>query len=285
MHHLLSTDAHLQLQRWSIKAQRLFFELLDDAGSDLQREFLRRAVVAGHSAPEVYAFADALRGLSDDEAYSSCTFAEGAPPDFTVAQLLRAEADPLSAFELKGGTLEPNEELLAEEPAEAAPVPIDALALAFSTRKAAKGFVAESADSLPASRQGRPFEPRGLYPLCDALNEASRPLNVVWKEEVLDVAGGLTLASALEASERALNRGIPLPCSVGPKAGEHGRFVVLLQVAPSGKSRSWQLYDPYTAELVWAHENDILAKVELPFANKSNRRLTRIFLPQGSRTS
>ena len=55
--------------------------------------------------------------------------------------------------------------------------------------------------------------------------------------------------------------------------------MVLLQLSVSGKSRAWQLYDPFTAELVWANEGDLLARAELPFANKVNRRLTRIVLP------
>ena len=44
------------------------------------------------------------------EAYEACTLNESAPDDYTVSQLLRAEADPLFAFELMGGTIEPNEE-------------------------------------------------------------------------------------------------------------------------------------------------------------------------------
>jgi hypothetical protein len=54
---------------------------------------------------------------------------------------------------------------------------------------------------------------------------------------------------------------------------------MLLQTSSSGKSRAWQLYDPFSQELVWANEGDLLARTELPFANKTNRRITRIALP------
>ena len=111
MAHQLSPEASDVLAQWTQRARLLFDELLDDAGSDLQRELLQRAVAAAHSSAEVHAFADELRGLSDEEAYEACTLDSDAPEDYTVAQLLRAEADPLFAFELKGGTIEPNEDL------------------------------------------------------------------------------------------------------------------------------------------------------------------------------
>ena len=80
-------------------------------------------------------------------------------------------------------------------------------------------------------------------------------------------------------------RGVPIPIALGPEPGSARRFAVLLQSQVSGKNRAWQLYDPFTAELVWANEGDLLARTELPFANKVNRRLTRIVLPQSLRSA
>ena len=97
--------------------------------------------------------------------------------------------------------------------------------------------------------------------------------------------GGLTMAEALASAAGALSRGIPVPCAVGQHPGDHRRFIVLMQLNTSGKSRAWQLYDPFSSELLWANEGDLLAKAELPFANKMNRRLTRIVLPQSLRST
>ena len=93
------------------------------------------------------------------------------------------------------------------------------------------------------------------------------------------------MADALASAAGALSRGIPVPCAIGPNPGDHRRFIVLMQLSTSGKTRSWQLYDPFSSELLWANEGDLLAKAELPFANKVNRRLTRIVLPQSLRAS
>ncbi len=310
MAHHVSDEAHEQLQQWPVRARQLFDELLEDAGSDLQRELLQRAVAAAHTPAEVHAFADELRGLTDEDAYAACTLDEDAPTDYTVAQLLRAEADPLFAFELKGGTLEPNEAhdagLVSASQRQFAPVRdfddeprVDPLVKALSKKKSSDSFEAESPaprpksldwNELPTSKppppkKEGPSSAGGTRFLEGLLAEATRALQISWKEQDVDVPGGLSMAEALASAAGALARGIPVPCAVGPHPGDHRRFVVLLQLNTSGKNRAWQLYDPFSAELVWANEGDLLAKAELPFANKANRRLTRIVLPQSLRSA
>lgn len=307
MTHPVSDEALEQLDRWPAKARRLFDELLEDAGSDLQRELLQRAVAAAHTPPEVHAFADEIRALSDDEVYEACTLEDAAPEDYTVAQLLRAEADPLFAFELKGGSIDPNEAddeaALAPAPAPKAPATFelgagDRLAAGLSGKKRA-AFEAESVGARPQAMEwselgGSNPPPSQVHAspaptsgklLEDLLAEATRGLSVAWKEHDVDAPGAMSLADALATAAGALARGIPVPCAIGPQAGQHRRFVVLLQTSTSGKTRAWQLYDPLTQELVWANEGDLLARVELPFANKVNRRLTRIVLPQSLRAA
>ena len=155
----VSDEATDQLAQWPARARELFDELLDDAGSDLQREFIQRAVAAAHTPAEVHAFADELRAMSDEEAYEACTLDESAPRDYTVTQLLRAEADPLFAFELMGGTIEPNED--QSSPGFAPPrgplptleleviAPSDAVAAAVAKRKSSDSFEAESQEARP----------------------------------------------------------------------------------------------------------------------------------------
>lgn len=306
----VSEDAQAHLDGWPKKARVLFFELLEDAGSELQQELLQRAVAAGHTPAEVHAFADELRGLSDEEAFEACTLHDAAPEDYTVAQLLRAEADPLFAFELKGGTLEPNETVdtgpVVVPPARARgrerdldePPELDPLVAALARKKPSESFEAESEgaraeawdwNALGGSAPPPPTTSRpaasGPRLLEGLLAEATRGLGVSWREHDVDQAGGLSLEEALASAAGALTRGLPVPCAIGPKAGEHRRFVLLLQLNTSGRNRAWQLYDPFSRELVWANEGDLLAKAELPFANKMNRRLTRIVLPQNVRAA
>ncbi len=301
----VSEEAQDQLAQWPATARALFLELLDDAGSDLQREFIQRAVAAAHSPAEVHAFADELRSLSDEEAYEKCTLDESAPRDYTVAQLLRAEADPLFAFELMGGTIEPNEEsspgfIPPRSRAPATTTLADDLAVAVAKKKSSDSFESEPVgarprkldwNDLPSTRPAQqkkeagPASSNGTRFLENLLAEATRGLSLAWKEQDVDVPGGLTMADALASAAGALSRGIPVPCAVGPAPGDHRRFIVLMQLNTSGPSRAWQLYDPFTSELLWANEGDLLGKSELPFANKQNRRLTRIVLPQSLRSS
>jgi hypothetical protein len=302
----LSPEAEEQLAAWPPRARDLLEELFEDAGTDLQRELLQRAVAAGHTPSEVHAFADELRSMTDEEAYEACTLHEDAPDDYTVAQLLRAEADPLYAFELQGGNLEPNEQSHPDLQPVRAPSPTlelelsqhDVVAAAVARKKSSDSFEADSPGArprpaldwnvLPGSKSVEPKKSEagpGVRFLESLLGEATRGLQLSWKEQDVDVPGGLSMADAIASAAGALSRGIPVPCAIGPHPGDHRRFVVLLQLSVSGKSRAWQLYDPFTAELVWANEGDLLARAELPFANKANRRLTRIVLPQSLRSS
>lgn len=288
---MLSNEVREHLERWPPRERALFVELLEDAPSELQREFLQRTVAAGHSPPEVHAFADALRSMSDAEAFVACTLEADAPDGYTVVQLLRAEADPLYAFELKGGELSPGEMESAEwqVPARLAtepPPPSDpAWTLPYTP-----GAVRTLGLTDLGTSSGGAFIPRrtttgsieaplGSAIVADLLNEATRALGVAWREVTVDDVGGNPLEDLLGPIAEALGRGVVVPVAVGPSPGHHRRFCVCLQVATSGKARAFQLYDPFGHELVWANEGTLLSRTELPFADKANRRITRVVLP------
>jgi hypothetical protein len=269
----LSDEVRAALFRWPSKARALFDELLEDAASDLQREFLQRSVAAGHTAAEVHAFADELRALTDDEAFEACTVDESPLPGATMAQLLRAEADPLFAFSLKGHALDPRDAHVE------LPVADERLMLrrryAFEAESAGPRVAAPSAPRKEAS--SLPPSTGGLF--RELLDEATRAFALTWREHDVDAPGGLSMAQVLEGVAAALGRGVPVPGAVGPSALTHRRLVIVLQVSTAGRTRAWQLFDPISNELVWANEGDLLAGRELPFANKTNRRLTRVALP------
>lgn len=303
-HDLLSFEARERLEHWPARARSLFLELLEDAPSELQREFLQRAVAAGHTASEVHAFADALRGLSDAEAFVACTLEANAPDGYTVVQLLRAEADPLYAYELKGGELSPNEELDFEErkevpsaevvlPPAGDPAWMKPLAHARENSGVRPNpfggndlGVSGDVPSLVHRRTGTgSFEvPRDGGLLGDQLNDATRGLAVTWRETQVDGDQGTPLEQLLEPMVAALQRGAVVPIAVGPSQGYHRRFAVVLQFSQSSKARAFQLYDPFAHELVWASEGTLLSRTELPFNDKANRRITWIALPTAPST-
>ena len=280
----LSEEGKDALERWTPKARALLEELVEDAGSGVQVELLARAVASGHTPAEVHAFADAVRALSDEESWAACTLEAAPPGDLTIAQLLRAEADPLYAYELQGGRLDPSEledaELLAPlaPPMAAAP-----RAAPLAPMRTGRKDVHDLGGDLSVATAPAASAPRGASPaqkfLEDLAAEATRPLNLGWREQELDVEGGLSLDEALPAVVAALQRGLPVPCAIGPRPKDSRRLALFVQLNVSGKTRAFQLYDPLSGELAWTNEGDLLARTELPFANKANRRLTRLVLP------
>jgi hypothetical protein len=310
----LREEARDKLGTWPKRARELFKELIEDASTEMQRELLQRAVAAGHTPAEIHAFADELRGLRDNEAFERCTLDANAPDGHTMAQLLRAEADPLFAYELKGHRLTPGDDdrhgLGPAVPLEVPVHELEAMSVAVSNRRARPKFdsaskpavargrtapvsssssapkrvdlndLGESIDAVPRSRGSDPGGvPASTGRLMeDLLNEATRELGVSFREQDVDDAT-LSLEAALASAAAAVARGIPVAVAIGPTLGQHRRLAILLQTSTSAGKRAWQLFDPFSGELCWASEGDLLARAELPFENKANRRITRIALP------
>lgn len=292
----LIPDAREQLESWPEDEQQRFHEQLEDAASELQRELLGRALAAGHDVQALHAFADALRPLSDQEAFAACTVSEGSSAGArSVVARLRAEADPLFAFESNGfltRALEADE----DDPSIVAPrrsIPASLLAPiappvyaraarpAFDEESRVERAPGRAAAAEPFSDRARPQEsaaPSGRAYAGELYTEATRALGLSYREEAVDVAR-LTLEAALERVAEALGRNILVPAAIGAEPGEFRKDVLFLQVQPAGKSRSFQLHDPFGGETVWVHERDLLGRLELPFRDKRSRRITAVSLP------
>ena len=267
------------LDGWTVQERRIFFEVLEDAATELQRELIQRAAAARHTAAEIHAFADEIRGMTDGEIFDACTPDSSAT--VTVAQRLRAQVDPLYALEVNGrklsprfeddpgpayatGTNRPRPQLFRTPPALTMPVPS-----AFEP----------SSRELGSSR-GDPPTPRATTSGRESrFSEAVRGLGVQLREYRVDEAGALTLEKGLELAARALAAGTPVVATLGRKAGELTRCVLMLQEKPVGSTRAFQLHDPFTGETVWANERDLLGRSELPFSAKMYRRITALTLP------
>ncbi|MDQ3265501.1 MAG: hypothetical protein M3Y59_17885 [Myxococcota bacterium] len=272
------------LDDWSEEDQALFAELLEDAQSDLQRELLHRGLAAGHDAPALHAFADAIRPLADEAVFKECTPPRSGHP---LATLLVAQADPLAAFRLNGhGGGRAGKS--APPPAARLPAELFSEKTYVPGRSGEKGaFVAEAdtdARRPDANDLGRSKEPPGPTAAKgkfseDLFNAAGRPLEVKFTELAVD-EGGLTLERAVPVMAEALGRGIPVPVILGNKVGDYRRYALVLQLQTSGKNRAYQLYDPVSQEVVWANEGDLLHRSELNFSDKIFRRITAVALPR-----
>src|SRR5690606_19956765 len=107
----------------------------------------------------------------------------------------------------------------------------------------------------------------------------ARPFGISYQEHEVDT-GGLTLEQGLQDAAEALAEGVVIPAALGPRAGEHRRYALILQAQKSGRSRAFQLYEPFSQEVVWVHQKDLLARTELPLGNKAYRRITALALPR-----
>ncbi|HVE87741.1 MAG TPA: hypothetical protein VND93_33015, partial [Myxococcales bacterium] len=152
-------------------------ELLEDAGSELQREMLNRAVATGHSPTELHSFGDSIRGISDQQLFRLCTPPEDMPAR-TPEQMeirLRAEADPILAFRLNrsppasaappGPSAEPKTVPQAEVVQQAVQ----------QTAKAGLKVPFSLSQSYDGSRPIGPAEPTGLLPAVQSPPAKNEP--------------------------------------------------------------------------------------------------------------
>lgn len=283
---VLSDEARERLSRWPPKSRRLFDELMEDAPTSLQRELLQRAVAAGHTPAEVHAFADELRALTDGEAFDACTLDAEGPEEYTVAQMLKAEGDPLFAFQLNGGSLSPREEPPELKRSVSGENPLPPWAkprkLAFDQQSSNGRGRRVDGRELGASAGAEPelTVSKGLSLLDDWLNEAVRPRGLTFREHALDVEGSLSLEAAIPKMVEALKKGIPVPVAMGTAKLQVRRLGMVLQVSGANRRNVFQLYDPFAPEVVWVNEQDLVGRADLPFKHQLVRRLTHVALPQ-----
>lgn len=239
---LLSVEASARIERWSEKDRRAAIELLKLAGSEVQRELLRRAIAAGHELEPLRDFARAIFRMPDAELVAACT---SRPEQVGVEAALRASGDPLFAFSLRqsaGGEKAPTLPL-AEAPAARRP----------SSRRAVP---------LLAAAQG-------------ALNAVIGTVGLEFRIHELD-GTGLSVSDALDLLQEDCQRGVIVPAFAGARAGDFRACLLVLQVHVGAKSRSYQLYEPASGQVAWVPEQQLLMRAGLPLSDPSLTRLTAI---------
>lgn len=297
---LLSAEGREHLASMSEEDQQLFRELIEDAGSELQRELLRRALAARHTSKELHAFGDQIRGMDDDEVYAAVTLEEYGPNGARrgVVQRMRAEADPIFGFTLNGHSLTGDDEFAAYdalglplrarpnfEPAPAALVSNPASdALENSIARGKKLSLRDLGESeevthnrpRPTTAAAAPVNKGGGD---DVFSQAVRAFGYSYKEVNVD-SPQVGLSKGVDLMIAALRRGLPVPACLGNVSGNFRRYVLFLQVAPVGKGHALQVHEPQSNETVWVNEAALRNGGELPLGNKALRRVISLVVPR-----
>lgn len=276
------------LRRWAPKERVQFARILEVAKTELQRELIRRVVLAKHSSVEVRIFADTIRSLSDGKLLAACRDMGPARP---FAERLRLARDPLLAF------LENGFHLVMRQMEDAGPVyetplggpgkgsrpelPWNRLIPPPPEQIARPSFdlgQAGPAPSRAAAGVREDFSREAAFSE-ELFNVAVAMLGLRYRERAVD-SPAFSLEHALREAQASLARGWPVPVVLGAKARDYRRYALLLQVQQGHKSRAFQLYDPLAVETAWANELDLLARRELPLkADERCRRITAVALP------
>jgi hypothetical protein len=259
---------------FSVADRQRYTELLEDASTPLQREMIRRAFTAGHSAAQLHAFADAVRGFSDAEVYARCTFQPNASKPTEMHTLLKAQSDPLTAFRLNGGILTPSSmELPALETKQARP----------AVHKArTPGFQADSKEATPHTKRTlHPAAPKRVndHSLFEhALAGVSTALGVSWSELLADSKAARL--RALDAAHASLEGGLVVALALRPVKGDGLTFALALQSNVSHSTRAFEILNVANSQSAWVNQGDLVNGNELPFEDKRFRMLCRVGLPR-----
>lgn len=317
---LLSVEGRQHLDSFSDEDKALFAELVEDAATELQQEFLRRALAARHTPRELHAFGDSIRGMTDEELYDACTLEEAGPGGVrrSVVQRMRAESDPVYGFTLNGHSLTDEDASGFDSlglpsrprPNFTAPAGLlrgsaagdletsiargsrlslrdlgesdDSEPSATRAKKLSARDLGESEDAEPSYSLSRPRAPHvpATAPSGDDLFTQAVRQLGVAYKEVRVDAGNFPVARAVELMIVALKRGLPVPAILASVNGAQRRYVLFLQAVPTAKGHALQVHEPQSDDTVWLNDGTLRSGGELPLQNKTLRRLTQVVLPK-----
>lgn len=282
--HFVSALAREALERTRPQDRPRFWELLEDAGTSLQRELVERALVAGRSISELHAFADSIRAMSDVDLFAACFDFDGdlGPPE-AFGLRLRAEADPLDGFLLHSQAEEVTQKTeLGLRPPTPAPRTRPAGPIFAPFDEAEKLSPALLPPLVVAGSEAQVERSVSRVPgkLSEQLlNDATRALGIEYREQAVD-SPRFKLEEALDRAAMSLGQGLPVPVVLGEEIGVFAGYALLVQCQMHGERRAFQLHDPLTRVTTWIAEADLLGRRALPGMDRNRRRITAIALPK-----
>lgn len=235
----------------------IFRDLLDAAGSDMERAFLCKALAAARTTADITTFADTIRGMSDNwllrnlnviDFDESDGVEQGIIQQFgnscgpTSVQVIRASADPIYALELRSaGPIEQ-----ASQTGVSAPdtVPNDMLA---NEQKAILDSHAAAGTGNAATDRANPTG--GAWVESD-MNALAAATGVTYQTKI--VGTDIPLNDAIDVLKNALNAGIHVPLVVGGSVGDTAHYVMAMAISGD----RIQIHDVWSGDTVWRTEQE-----------------------------
>jgi hypothetical protein len=235
------------------------------------------------------AISDALRPLTDAEAFDRCTTKARHRTGRPLLEMLLAESDPLRAFILNGGEISPGGK---SSPPEVKPSPVGAgqrpqMRPTFDEReeggaKKTHAFLSREIGKSPGATsdaaRSKAVAPRGVV-AQDLLFEALKRFYVAYREELMTGVSPTPFEVIAPKLATAVSDGIPVAATLGTAEGEERRLVLFLQLQMSGEVRAYELMDVVSQEVVWINEKDLTTGLDNHFSDKRNGRVLRFILP------
>ena len=234
-----------------------FRSLLQSAGSDMERAFLCKALAAARTLADIQAFADTIRGLSNNWLLRNLNVvdlneADGVERGIiqqygnscgpTSVQIIRASADPIYALALRSaGPIEQ-----ASEHAVSAPDTIPNQMLA-GEQKAILDTHAAAGTGNPATDRTQPTGGAWVEAEMNALAAAT---GVTYQTSI--VGTQITLNAALDILKNSLAAGIHVPIVVGGSVGDTAHYVMAMAISGS----RIQIHDVATGDTIWRTEQE-----------------------------
>ena len=229
-----------------------FRALLQNAGSAMERAFLCKALAAGRSLSDIAAFADTIRGMSDNWLLRNLNVvdlneADGVERGIiqqygnscgpTSVQVIRASADPIYALALRSaGPIEQ-----ASEHAVSAPDTIPNQMLAGEQRAILDTHAAAGTGNPATDRT----QPTGGAWVEGEMNALASATGVTYQTRI--VGTQITLDAALDVLQTNLTAGIFVPIVVGGSVGDTAHYVMAMAIS----GNRIQIHDVATGDTIW----------------------------------
>jgi hypothetical protein len=236
-----------------------FQRLVDEASSNTARAFLYKALAAGHSLPEVQAFAAQISGWKDDQLVATLSLADdlgGAPGAVqngikqqfdascvaTTAQALRGEVDPIYALAVRTQNTNINQVDDADAFAKNAALATEQKHLLEDLGGGRATSRNDTVNAAGVSRTNLPL----VYDAMTAYTGFTYA-NVFTD----DVTNPAQTKALLDGLAKQLQQGIPTPLSITGDENRGGHAILACAVDGSGPSQRFLIHDPWDGATEW----------------------------------
>jgi peptidoglycan hydrolase-like protein with peptidoglycan-binding domain len=255
-----ATRAKAKFDQLSDADKTKFVELLQEAGSEAERQYLYKALAAGHPIAAIDTFATRIRGqdaqwLQDHLRLTGSTTGTGIQQQWshscnaTTVQAVQGELDPIYALQVH----DDNPNFGQVDDSDATHFNPNLAEQQRSMLESTYTGTKFGSHSGVAANRGNAAGGSGRW-ADDLLNSLSASTGMQYTPQIIGT--DITLDQAITRIDSALTQGIPVPIVIGNGPNQFTHYVLMTSKS-DGPPKTYTIHDPWSAQTLTKTEDEL----------------------------